>query len=75
MSKDSSMNRLQINTRSVLTHGKVISDTEVLKKINAINITKVNEIMSKILEKPKPVLSILGKGSKNFEKLNPFGLF
>ena len=54
---------------------KTVKNTESSYWVNAINISKVNEIFSKILDKPTPVLSILGKGSKNFEKLNPSDLF
>ncbi len=70
MARDSSMNRLEMDVRNFLTNKKIINLNETLEEINSLNANKIKNILDKILEKPKPVLSILGPGSKDFNNLN-----
>ena len=70
MSQDSSMNRLELNIRSILSFQRIISSDEILKTINDLSTDKINDVYSRILEDTKPVLSILGPRSKDFKNLN-----
>ena len=74
MSQDSSMNRLELNIRSILSFQRIISSNEIIKTINDLSIEKINNVYSRILEDPKPVISILGPKSKDFKNFNASSL-
>ena len=67
MAKDSSMNRLEIDVRTFLTHRKNISTADAIDQIENLNVSKIENVLSKILENPQPVLSILGPNSNDFK--------
>ena len=67
MAKDSSMNRLEIDVRTFLTHRKNISTADAIDQIENLNVYKIENVLSKILENPQPVLSILGPNSNDFK--------
>ena len=74
MSQDSSMNRLELNIRSILSFQRIISSNEIIKTINDLSIEKINNVYSRILADPKPVISILGPRSKDFKNFNASSL-
>ena len=67
MARDSSMNRLEMDVRSFLTQRKIFSTADTIKEIESLSVSKIENVLSKILENPQPVLSILGPNSNDFK--------
>ena len=66
MSQESSMSRLEQNVSSILTFNKIMTIDETIKNIEELNISKIENVLDKILQNIKPVLSIVGPNSKYF---------
>jgi len=70
MARDSSMNRLEMEVRSFLTHRKIVTTEDTIQKIDNLDVSKIENVINKLLENPQPVLSILGPNSNDFKKID-----
>ena len=70
MARDSSMNRLEMEVRSFLTHRKIVTTEDTIEKIDNLDVSKIENVINKLLENPQPVLSILGPNSNDFKKID-----
>ena len=70
MSQESSMSRLEQNVSSILTFNKIMTIDETIKNIEELNISKIENVLDKILQNIKPVLSIVGPNSSIFNKID-----
>jgi predicted Zn-dependent peptidase len=61
MSKESNSSRAKKNVSDLLSVGRLITTEEIINRLEAINITKLKDLMGKILEKSNPTLALLGK--------------
>ncbi|MAQ08140.1 MAG: peptidase M16 [SAR116 cluster bacterium] len=70
MSQESSMSRLEQNVSSILTFNKIMTIDETIKNIEELNISKIENVLDKILQNIKPVLSIVGPNSSILNKID-----
>ena len=70
MSQESSMSRLEQNVSSILTFNKIMTIDETIKNIEELNISKIENVLDKILQNINPVLSIVGPNSSIFNKID-----
>lgn len=65
MSKESNSSRAQNNASNLLSKGRIVGSDELIEKIEAVNVKKLQNIMGEILTKSRPSVAILGKLDEN----------
>lgn len=61
MSKESNSSRAQKNASDLLSRDRIITTEELIEKLEAINVKKLQNLMGELLTKSKPTVAILGK--------------
>ncbi len=69
MSQERSMSRLEQNIGCILTFNKIITDEEALNIIEKLDLSQIEQVLERILENKKPVLSIIGPNCNIFKKI------
>jgi predicted Zn-dependent peptidase len=71
MSQESSSSRADTLGRRLMCYGKYITNEEILEKVNAVNVSDVNNLMGKIISSSKLTMAAIGKLDQldNYDKI------